>query len=225
MAFGDMLGNLIAGKPSIPAWTDVNLGTEQTKALSENTASLPAAENLASQTNTFNMQELQSILTSIIPGYKDLTAGVSKDIGSMVSGQIPGDVSAAVQDSAAAKSLTGGFGGTGLSGNLTARDLGLTSLGIMNQGISSAESWMSTVNSIASPQMFNMTSMFVSPQQQFDDTMQNQTAQFQRDYVSNMSDYQHSFGVAAASDIGSVGQLAGSIEGSKAGGATDGAVG
>jgi hypothetical protein len=197
----DIISNALAGKPSIPAWNTIDLGQQQTKAISENTASLPGLENLATQSNTFSLQQLQSMLTSIIPGYSDITAGVSKDISSMVSGQIPTDVSNQVQDNAAAKSLTGGFGGSGLSGNLTARDLGLTSLNLMGEGISSAESWLSTVSSIASPQMFNMSSMFVTPQQQFTDTMENQTQQFQRDYVSNLNDWQHSLGYAAGQDV------------------------
>lgn len=204
MGFGfgsDILGSLIAGKPSIPAWKTIDLGEQQTKAIAENTAALPALENLTTQTNTFNMQQLQSMLKSIIPGYDSITQGVSKDISSMVSGEIPTDVGNAVQNSAAARALTGGFGGSGLSGNLTARDLGLTSLDIMGKGISSAEAWLSTVSNISSPAMFNMSSMFVSPQQQFQDTMENQTQQFQRDYVSNLNDYQHSLGVAAAQDI------------------------
>lgn len=221
MGFGfgtDIIGGLIAGKPSIPAWKTIDLGEQQTKAIQENQNSLPALENLASNTNSFNMEQLQSMLKSIIPGYDAITAGVSKDITSMVSGEIPADVSNAVQNSAAARALTGGFGGSGISGNLTARDLGLTSLDIMGKGISSAESWLSTVSNIASPQMFNMTSMFVTPQQQFQDTMENQTQQFQRDYVSNLNDYQHSLGVYAANDIQDSFSTAMSLVGSFMGG-------
>jgi hypothetical protein len=219
LGFGlDTIGSIIAGKPDIPAWNAIDLGQQQTKAISENQGSLPALETLAGQTNTFNIDQMQKMLQSVIPGYKDLVSGVTGNIQSMVGGKIPKDVQDAIQSSGAARSLTGGFGGSGLSGNLVARDLGLTSLDLTGKGDSAAQSWISSMAQVNSPGMFNMSSMFVSPQQQFQDTMENQTAQFQRDYASNMNDYQHSLGVAGAQDLsdtmGTISKAAGSIEGS-----------
>lgn len=215
----DTVGSLIAGKPDLPSWMNISPAEQQTQAIQENTASLPALETLAGKSNQFNINQIQSMLNQVIPGYSQITSGVSSDIASMVGGKIPTDVSQAVQNSAAAQSLTGGFGGTGLSGNLVARDLGQTSLGIMNQGISSAQSWLGAMNAINAPAMFNMSSMFMTPQQQFAETFQNQAASFQDQYVNALSDYQHSIGVAGAQDLqdtfgGNVTSLMGSIEGS-----------
>lgn len=197
----DLIGGLIQGKPTIPAWQPVDLGKSQSQAIASNTASLPALETLGSQINNFNQQQLTALLQQTIPGYTALTTDASKNIDAMLKGDIPTDVAAAVQDSAAARSLTGGFGGSGLSGNLTARDLGLTSLDLINRGISTAQNWLSTMASIATSKQFDVTSMFITPQQQFQDTLENQTMQFQRDYVSNLNDWQHSFGYLAGKDI------------------------
>jgi len=143
------------------------------------------------------------MLQSGIPGYSSITNSVSGSIESMLKGEIPTDVSSQIQSSDAARSLAGGFGGTQLGGTLTARDLGLNSLNLISQGMSTAQSWLSTMDRILSPSMFNVSSMFITPQQQFQDTFQNQEAQFQRDYASNMNDFNYSFRQAAAKDFNS----------------------
>lgn len=197
----DLIPGLIAGKPVIPAWNTVDLGQQQTKAISENQNSLPSLETLASGTNTFNLQQLTQALQTMIPGYDALTKGAASNIESELAGKIPQDVSDAIQNSDAAKALTGGFGGSSFGGNLTARDLGLTSLQLTQQGTSAAQSWITSMGQLTQPSLFNLTSMFVTPQQQFEDTMSNQEMQFQRDYVSNMNDYQHSFKKLLADDV------------------------
>jgi len=211
LGFGtDIAANAIAGKPVIPQWTPVSLTSDQTEIGNANLESLPVAEQTATDVNSFNQSQLNQTLENIIPGYQSMVSGASSAIQNLVSGKLPGDVAANVQNSAAAKSLTGGFGGSGIAGNLSARDLGLTSLQLTSKGISSAQSWMSSMNSLANPGQFNVTSMFISPQQEFQDTMQNQEAQFQRDYASNMNDWQHSGGAAAGQDLtSSAGTIAG----------------
>lgn len=222
-----MITNLIGGKPTIPAWNTIDLGEQQKKAISQNLDSLPGLENLASQTNQFGADQIQKLLEQVIPGYSAITTSESNNIQSLLKGEIPTDVSNAVQDSDAAKGLTGGFGGTGLSGKLTARDLGLTSLELTGKGLSSAESWIGQMDTISRPSRFNLASMFVTPQQQFQDTFQNQEAAFQRDYASNMNDFNYSFRQAAAKDFNSTANtvlsLAESYMGGMAGGGGGGA--
>lgn len=227
MGFGfglDIASNALAGKPTIPEFIKTDLGAEQSKAISENLASLPGAENLASQTNQFNINQIQSMLRQVIPGYDSMVGGATKNIEDELSGRIPADVSAAVQTSDAARALSGGFAGSGMHGNLVARDLGLTSLDLTQRGISSAQSWIQSMNSINAPAMFNLSSMFVSPAQQASVTQANNMGQFQRDYVSNLNDWQHSLGVAAAQDLndsmGTIMSLIGSFTGGSLGGAS-----
>lgn len=202
IGFGtDIIGGLLAGKPNIPQFTPTDLGTEQSKAISENIASLPQAENLASQTNQFNINQIQSMLRQVIQGYDSMVGGVTRNINDELSGKIPADVSAAVQTSDAARALSGGFAGSGMHGNLVARDLGLTSLDLTQKGINTVQSWLMAMNSINAPGMFNLSNMFVSPMQQAQVTQQNNQGQFQRDYVSNMNDWQHSLGYYAGQDV------------------------
>lgn len=198
----DMLTSAIRGKPTIPDWFDISLGKEQTKAISANQASLPALENLASGVNSFNLSELTKSLETMIPGYNAITKGVTGNIESLMKGEIPKDVGDQIQQSDAVKALSGGYSGSSFHGNLLARDLGLTSLDLVGKGMSSAQSWIGLMGQLTQPSLFNLASMFITPEQQFNATMQNQEAKFQRDYVSNMNDWTHSFKYAAADDVG-----------------------
>ena len=182
---GGFLGQMFGERPTVPVWNAVTLGQSQTKAVGENQSALPGIENLASGVDTFNQNQLTQLLNSVMPGWSDMANQSSKNTASELKGEIPTDVSQALQSSDAAKALTGGFGGSGLSGNMTAKDLGLTSLNLMQQGQSSLESWTSMVDNMFAPGQFNVSSMFVDPQTEFTDTMQNQEQQFSQQWLSN----------------------------------------
>jgi len=177
--------DIFGRKPTVPQLPSLNLQTEASKAIAGNVANAPAAEALVSQANTFTQQQIQSMLEQAIPGYSSLVSGVTGDISSMVKGELPADVKAQVQASTAASAVAGGYGGSGMAGNLTARDLGLTSLNLMQSGISTAESWMQEMDTLFGPGMLNVSSMFVSPGQQAAFDVEERNAQFQRQWMQN----------------------------------------
>jgi hypothetical protein len=187
-----LLSSIFGSKPTVPAWNDINLSDQQTKAISANQGSLGSIENLATGVNTFNQDQLTQLMNNIMPGWSKSASTASSNISDELSGKIPSDVSGNIQSSAAAQALTGGFGGSGLAGNLTAKDLGLTSLDLTNQGLSSLESWTSMIDKMFAPGQFNISSMFVTPQQEFQDTFENQQmswgAQWMQNQVSAMPD-------------------------------------
>lgn len=176
---------LVGSKPTVPDLPSLNLGTEQQKALAANQAAIPGAEAIASNVDLFNQQQIDRMLSSVIPNYKAITGNVSRNIASLTAGQIPTDVQQAVQSSAAAQSLSGGFGGTQAGGNLLARDLGLTSLNLTQQGLNSAESWIKTASSIYEPGNFNVASMFITPGQQASFDVEERNTQFQTQWMKN----------------------------------------
>jgi len=208
----------------MPAFNQIDPGTEQTKAIAGNQASLAGVEQLASGVNTFNQQQIDQMLSSAIPGFQGLKSDVSGSIDSMVKGQIPGDVSASIMrtDAARGMGLGVGGGGTSMGRNLVARDLGLTSLDLTQKGIDSAQSWMKTVASIEQPGMFNVSSMFLTPEQTMQQDTGERNAKFQHDWNSNMIDWQTSPGYLAGQDIqstvDSVVSMAGSAAGASGGG-------
>ena len=165
--FGDLLGTIMGGggKPIVP--DAPKLDEAQQSAIEANQKALPAAQELASKTNLFNLQEIDKMLRFAIPGYEDLTKGVGDNIQSLLRGEVPKDVQDRLQTNDAVKALTGGYAGSGMHGNLTARDFGLTSLDLTQRGMSAAETWISDMARLYQPGMFNVASMFISPAQQY----------------------------------------------------------
>jgi hypothetical protein len=208
-------------KPTVPAWTGLNLADEQLKAISANADALTSAGDLATKTNRINRDQLTTMLRAAIPGYDDIVAHVSGNISDLTSGKIPSDVSQRVQQSTAEEAVAGGYGGTGASRNLTARDLGLTSLNLMQTGTSMAESWMTTMDRMFAPGMFDLTSMFVTPGSMFATDMANKEAQWGVQWLQNqIKAMPDPFGEALGQFLGGIGDTAASYwtRGAAAGG-------
>lgn len=92
------------------------------------------AEGIESRRNEFNRAELRKMLGETIPGYEEGQAQRSQTALSLMRGEIPADVQEMIQRSSAARAVTGGYGGSPAGRNLVARDLGRTSLDMMNLG-------------------------------------------------------------------------------------------
>jgi len=90
----------------------------------------------APQLNQFNMQQLSQMLTETMgPGWTNIAPQISQ----LAQGNVPADVQNQIQRYGAQAALSSGIGGGGagtlLTGrNITARDLGLTSLDLMKEG-------------------------------------------------------------------------------------------
>lgn len=222
-----LIGTAIAGalgsfgdKPKVPQFKPVNAGAEQLAAISGNLDALPGAEALSTRVNAFNQAELEKLLAVALPGFQNIRNKIGQNINSLVSGEIPVDVSESIHRNAAVKSLYGGFGGTGAARNLTARDLGLTSLSLTDKGLDSASRWLSS--SAVAPR-FDVSSMFISPQTRIQTEMFNTTNQFDRNWLSNQvkaapDPFMRALGQAFIQDEGAIMSMAGSAAGAAGGG-------
>lgn len=150
-------------KPIVP-----ELGESQQTAINANIAALPSIQELGAGVNTFNQEQLLTMLRKAIPGYDDIVKKAGENLNAGLRGEIPQDVADAIKRNAAVKSLYGGFGGSGMADSLQARDLGLTSLQITDRALGSAAQWMNAQKAIAVPGLFDVSSMFITPQQQFE---------------------------------------------------------
>lgn len=165
----------------MPELSKLSLGDEQQKAISDNIAAAPEASKLANLT----MDQIMSMLEKVDPNFKGKASKISGNIDDLLSGKIPQDVSEAVQRSSASRSLTGGFSGSEMGRNLTARDLGLTSLELTGKGLSAAESWLSATERLLSPAMATYTGMFVTPMQEYSTHNEQNLQQFQKQWMKN----------------------------------------
>lgn len=216
------LGSLLQKKPEIPAYVPVDPAAEAAKATAGNTANLQGAENLASSVDSFNQGQMLAELRKAIPGYDSIASSAGSDIASFLKGQIPQDVSDLVNRSTAARAVSGGFGGTGLANNLTARDLGTTSVGLIGQGLDAASRWLQSQKNLTMPQNFDVSSMFISPAQQIANTRQNNTGAFQQAYATNLNNAAYDPSTLAGTALMQYGQSLEGMGASSAGGAAGG---
>jgi hypothetical protein len=180
---GSLVGGLLGAgsKPKIPAFTPVDAAAEQSKAIQGNLANFDSASQLAAKTSSADQAALTEQLRKAIPGYDQIISKASQNIQSQLGGEINPDVSSQVQRSSAAKALAGGYGASsGLGRSLTARDLGLTSMGIQQQGFGNALNYIQNQRSTATAQPMSVSSMFLSPQQRIGTAQFNATGAMQQ---------------------------------------------
>lgn len=191
---GALIGKAIGAfgsKPVIPDLPQIDPTKVQAEAIAGNQANLPQAQELAAGVNTFNVQQRLGMLTQALnfAGGPGALGQIQSNIGSQLRGEINPDVAAAIQRNSAGRALQGGFGGGSMLGrNLTARDFGLTSMQLQQQGFSNALQ----LGGMAETPLMDPTSMFFSPQQRLEFAFQDRNARFQRDLLHEL--------VAAAPD-------------------------
>lgn len=189
-----MIGAALKKKPEVPEFKPVDPGTEAAAATSANRSNFAGIKELAGQTNEFNQEQLMKALRGVIPDADKILGKASENTYSLLRGQIPEDVQQSIGRTTAAKAFSGGYGGSGAARNLTLRDLGLTSFQATQQGLSNAAMWLQTARQTMVAPQFDVTSMFISPQMQVENTWRNRQAEFNRNFMQNQLDAQYSFG-------------------------------
>jgi len=184
-----VLANLLGTTPAygtsdflgyIPDLPEISAQTEQKKAIAGNIAALPEATQLAAGINKFNFQQLQDMLKAAIPNYDEIMQTGGRQISSFLKGELPEDVQRTIQRSRGAKSFAGGYGGSGVAGAAEAESLGLASLDLIREGLSSSERWLQAASSRL-PRLADATSMFISPQQQIGFAVEERNNRFNYD--------------------------------------------
>lgn len=172
-------GEYYGGKPVVPEFP--SLEKLQSDALRSNLSNLSAIEDYSTRANTLNASLLKSMLESLSPGYGAMTGQIGTNINAQLRGEMPPDVQAAVQNAAAARAVGGGYGGAGMGRNLVARDFGLTSYQLTQQGLDSATRWLGLSAGLASGIYTGTAQMAVNPM------MANDVAQsqWQRQWLAN----------------------------------------
>ena len=185
-AAGSLLGGLFGGKkPKVPELKPIDFAKEQQQAIQQNIASLESATDLAKRTTAAEQSQLETQLRRAIPGYDQLVSQAGQNIAASLRGEISPEVSAQVQRSTAGRALSGGFGaGSGFGRALTARDLGLTSMQIQNQGLAQAQNFIQQQRAFGMVQPFSVSSMFITPAQRIGAIQQQQSAMYGRDLTA-----------------------------------------
>lgn len=157
--------DLYGKKVEVPDYP--TLDKAQRDAVAANKAIIPDATEVGARVNEFNQEQLEKMLREAIPELSNINALAGKNITSMLRGELPPDVANLIERKSAERAVSGGFAGSGVHRNLSARDLGLTSLDLTQKGLSSAERWIAGARQNQVAPLYDVTSMFVSPELQF----------------------------------------------------------
>lgn len=180
-AYKSALGALLFDrKPKVPQYPTVDFGKELKLGAQEAIGAMPDIERLGSEYNRYALSEFQKLMEAQYPGYSRIMGEGTKNIESMVKGEIPEDVRAQIERTTAQRGVAAGISGSGLEGAGLTRSLGLTSLDISSRGLQGAQSWL--VN--RAPQ-FDPASMLVSPTFRIQAKLKENEMKFQRDWLAN----------------------------------------
>jgi len=179
-----LIGGLLSkgSKPKVPAFKPIDFAAEQKQAIQQNIGSLESATELATKTTAAEQSQLEAQLRRAIPGYDQLISQAGKNIGANLRGEVSQDVQSQLQRSSAGRALSGGYGaGSGVGRNLSARDFGLTSMQIQNQGLAQAQNFIQQQRTFGMAQPFSISSMFITPGQRIGAMQQQNQQQYGRD--------------------------------------------
>lgn len=171
--------SVISDKVKIPKYPLVDIGQESADLLKENTANLDEANAFARQFNAMSADQMMAQLEKLFPGYLDQSR---ENISSMLAGEVPADVQRQLEQKAAERGQSLGYGGSQFGENQFLRNFGLTSLQLTQQGLDSAMRWIGQANSMAP--MFNMASAFLPIDQRINLRFQENQLKFQRDLLA-----------------------------------------
>lgn len=127
------------------------------EAIEGNVALLPDLKQLGRGANA----QLFGQYTSRMPGYSDIAAQSSENIGSLMKGEIPADVLYQIGQQSAERGVGQGVGGSQFANSEYLRALGLTSLDLQQQGEKDFSGAMGRLKDVP---FFDATKMFVSPE-------------------------------------------------------------
>lgn len=186
-----MLGPVEAGlsalwenKPDVPDYKWIDLATQQLDTTKGNLGVLPEAEELGGQVNAFMRGERAKTLAGQ-PGLADLEALQLSNLKSWLRGEIPPDVASQVRRHAGARAFAGGYGGSGMARNLTARDLGRTSQDVAERAMPMANQFNQSEYAMRATPEFNPSSMFLDPLSAAKFNAAQSGQQWQSDWLAN----------------------------------------
>lgn len=115
------------------------------EALSDLERYLPRDIALAEKATQANQGILNKLAEDNIPGFKERKEAQADLIDQFLRGEVPDDVARAVERRSAATGLGLGISGSGIGRNLTARDLGRTSLDMIGLGFNLNPQFQSSI--------------------------------------------------------------------------------
>lgn len=203
-----MGGRRSPSPPQLQAPREVPLSETFSKFLGQE-AQVPALSSFASNLNRQFRQELETGL----PGTIGATTQISTLVNQLLGGAVPADVQAQVQRQGAEQAMALGVPATsGMARNLQARDFGLTTMDLMQQGAAYTPGLVDLANFLSPQQTQNY--LFTTGQLRGEDL---KAAQDQANVANQNAINKYNYDVAKAQSSGGLGGTIGGLVGGIAG--------
>ena len=200
-------GSLLKKKPKIPTYKPVNQQAAQESAIAANLASFGKASELADMTAQADQERLDSILASIYPQYRETALSAGSAIQDMIAGRLPNQDQQMTMRRAAERSMLGGYANTGAGRNLTARDLGLSSLQMTQAGLGAFNQLSSNVRSNLTVNPMSTAFSYMSVPQYVQNKIGENQFSYQALVGKRQSDAANSFQSRLAGGLGIAGGM------------------
>jgi hypothetical protein len=169
---GGLFGGGGGGGGSAPQFKPVNLTQVQLpdfavglNQYTQQSQDLPGMAATAEMADSLANQSYQKALNQVYPGLTTQVSQISNLANQYLHGIIPQDVQDQVQRATAQQAIQGGYGATsGMGRNLTARDLGLTSLNLQQMGTQMFGEGASAARAL-NPSFTPVSSLLMTPAQ------------------------------------------------------------
>lgn len=176
-------GTLIRGdtRPKVPKFTPIDYTGEQSQAILGNLKNLDNLSELGSKTTEQLMSQLLASMEKFSPGLLDLITKNTANLKRGMAGEVPLDVENMLKRKGAEMGVSTGTIGSDFNKYGTLRNLGLTSLDIINKSQDSFARWMDSIPKVS----FDFTRMFQSPAERVQLSQWNTAMKWNRDWLSN----------------------------------------
>jgi hypothetical protein len=172
-------------KVKVPQFQRVNTEKEQEAAIKQNIASLQSGTELATKTTAAEQTLLESQLRRAIPGYDQLISQASSNIGSALKGELSPEATRNIQRYSASQALSRGVGGGSGAGLFGAvQNYARASEARQNQGLAQAQNFIQQQRTFGMAQPFSVSSMFITPTQRINLSLQENQFQYNRDMAA-----------------------------------------
>lgn len=172
-------------KVKVPTFQRVNTEKEQEAAIKQNIASLQSGSELARKTTESEQTLLESQLRRSIPGYDQLISQASQNIGAGLRGELSPEATRNIQRYSAAQALSRGYRGGSEAGLFGAvKNYAGAMEGRQNQALVQAQNFIQQQRTFGMAQPFSVSSMFITPTQRINLSLQENQFQYNRDMAA-----------------------------------------
>ena len=179
-----LFSSIFGKKPKMPEFTPVSYSDAQKDSIAMNRASVGEAGEMTKEAWEADWAVKEKALKDAIPGYEEMVTGEKDIISDMMAGKLPKSVQDRLKDRRASLGIGGGYAGTQFAGAQTARDLGISELDLIQQGLGQSAAYTQR-RGAEMPVVQSVYSMFSTPQQTLAHRTSERNLKFQRDTAAS----------------------------------------